>query len=380
MGSHTEKIAYFIACGAALQVAESMIPHPVPGVRLGLANMMTLLALNSMGAGMAFRVAFLRPIVSSLILGSLLGPSFFMSLSGSVAAFLTMWFTRALFRTYISNYGVSILGAVSHNLAQLIIAYFFLIRHPGVFVFLPVLLLSALFSGYFTGWCVSYVVNKNRPEQDLWQGGVNAPGIAETTVIAGTTEMTGINIEKGSGRTLLKIFLALPTIVIVSLVSGLRPFIYSSLWLVFLIAAFKVPVKRLRGSMAFLWVLVFASLVSHVLMTPGTEIFRMGFLRITTQGLENGGIASFRIVLITISAGVLLWSTGTDELLSGLLKFFSPLRRGGVPVEKIFYVIGLAIVLFPSVLQKVRGTKPISIHSILDSIHRDCHAPFGRSQ
>ena len=359
MDSHTKKIAYFIACGSALQVAESLIPHPVPGVRLGLANITTLLALNSMCTGAVFQISILRPLVSSLILGSFLSPSFVMSLSGSVVSFLTMWLAITLFKGYLSNYGISILGAVFHNLVQLAVAYFFLIRHPGVFVFLPILLLSALFSGYFTGWAVNYVIKKKCHEPDEQEENVSAPEIP------GIME---INHQKASGRTLLKITLVLLTIVCLSVISGLRSFIYSSVWLVFLIVVYRVPVKRLLNNLTFLWALVFASLVSHVLMTPGTEVLRMGFLRITTQGLENGIIACSRIVLITVSAGVLLWSTPTDELLSGLLKFFSPLRHVGLQMEKMFHIVGLAIVLFPSVLQKVRSARPVSVKSVLDSI------------
>ncbi|MDI6641894.1 MAG: Gx transporter family protein, partial [Elusimicrobiota bacterium] len=85
------KISYLIACGIVLQVGESLFPHPIPGVRLGLANISTLLALNFFGFSAGFYVALMRPLIGSLFLGSFLSPAFILSFSGSVVSCFVMW-------------------------------------------------------------------------------------------------------------------------------------------------------------------------------------------------------------------------------------------------------------------------------------------------
>ena len=118
--NNTIFLAIFIATAAAVNIAESLIPHPV-GLKLGLANMVTLIGLVSMGRKFAFKVAIGRVILSSILLGTFLTPTFYLSFSGALVACVSM---ILLYRPLgkISLVGVSVVGAVMHNMAQLALA------------------------------------------------------------------------------------------------------------------------------------------------------------------------------------------------------------------------------------------------------------------
>lgn len=155
-------IGLLAAGGAALQALEGFLPQPVPGVKPGIANVMTLLALYGWGPGAALEVAAIRSVLGGLALGTLLTPSFLLSLSGGLSAALVM---GGLVRAGLADQtgdpgrssfllgivGVSLAGASAHVVAQVGLVYALLVTHAGVFLVLPALLLSALATGLLTG-------------------------------------------------------------------------------------------------------------------------------------------------------------------------------------------------------------------------------------
>ena len=166
-------ISVLIALASTLQIGESLFPHPLPWLRLGLANMITLTSLVIFGYAIAFQVAVLRTILSSFLLGTFFTPGFFLSFSGALVSALVMGGIYSLGKTGKSNpssqsffgfsiIGVSILGAVSHNLTQLFVAYLFLIRHKGVFLMLPFLIVAAVVTGFITGYGANYLIREMR--------------------------------------------------------------------------------------------------------------------------------------------------------------------------------------------------------------------------
>jgi len=86
------KIALLVAISCVLQISESLIPHPIPGLRLGMANMVTLVALVVLGFRPALEIAIFRTILSSIIMGTFMSPTFVLSLSGALISTLVMGF------------------------------------------------------------------------------------------------------------------------------------------------------------------------------------------------------------------------------------------------------------------------------------------------
>lgn len=141
--------ALLVAAAMALSYVERFIPLnlvvPLPGVKLGLANIVTMFALYFLRKRQAFTVLVLRCFLGSLF-GGLSGLA--MSLTGGVLAFWTMALAKKL--PLFSVYGVSILGAAAHNLGQ-VLAASVMMGSVYTFYYLPFLLLTALATGTITG-------------------------------------------------------------------------------------------------------------------------------------------------------------------------------------------------------------------------------------
>lgn len=154
----TARIGLLVAMAAILSALETAIPNPMPWIRLGLANLATILALKWWGIREAFLIVVLRVFLSSLILGRLFQITFWLSFSGSIAACLGMWLIFRCFEKYFSLIGVSIFGALCHNITQIAVAYFLFIRQPALFSLIPLLLVSSLLSGLVIG-IVAHIVS-----------------------------------------------------------------------------------------------------------------------------------------------------------------------------------------------------------------------------
>lgn len=150
-----------IAMGVAMHVVESLfvLPLPVPGVKLGLANIATVLALYLFGVRDGLLVAVSRVFLGSLLGGVFLSPAFFMALGGSLCSTLTM----GVFMRWscFSVIGVCIAGAAAHNCGQLLAALV-LLKNSAVVYYLPLLLAAALPTGLFTGFAMQSLFKKLR--------------------------------------------------------------------------------------------------------------------------------------------------------------------------------------------------------------------------
>ena len=140
-----------IALSMALHAAESMLPllMPMPGIKLGLANIVTVICLSIFNRRDTFKIVILRVLLVGLVAGSLLTPSFWISGSGAVLSFLVM--AAASSFPKFSIVGVSLLGAVAHNIGQLLMVSL-LMGSQAVFYYLPWLLIWAVPMGLLTGF------------------------------------------------------------------------------------------------------------------------------------------------------------------------------------------------------------------------------------
>lgn len=142
--------AALVALALALSYMERMIPLglliPLPGVKLGFANIVTVLALYGLGSATAFSVLVVRCVLGSMFGGGVSGLMF--SLTGGILAMAVMALAR--YAKPLSIYGVSILGAAAHNAGQ-VLAAMVMMKSPAVLAYLPPLLLVGLFTGFLTG-------------------------------------------------------------------------------------------------------------------------------------------------------------------------------------------------------------------------------------
>ncbi len=141
-------------------IIEAQIPPivPIPAVKLGLANTINLIALYMLGRKQSFIILILRIVLSSIFIGNMTG--FLYSVSGGIVCFLFMSFI-ILFIKEDRMWITSEFGAIGHNIGQ-IAAAVFITRTPQVILYLPVLMLSAVITGFFTGITAQTVTRRLR--------------------------------------------------------------------------------------------------------------------------------------------------------------------------------------------------------------------------
>jgi heptaprenyl diphosphate synthase len=145
------RVAKLTAFAIGLHMIEAAFPSPLPGVKPGIANIITLYVLKRYGMGTAVWVSLLRVFASSLLLGQFLTPTFLLSLSGATLSLLVLALANQLPTRYFSVISLSILAAFAHIAGQLIIVRLLLIPHAGVAVLIPIFAFAALFFGVING-------------------------------------------------------------------------------------------------------------------------------------------------------------------------------------------------------------------------------------
>ena len=160
------RLAVLIAVAATLQIAEGMIPKPLPWLRLGLANGVTLLVIVRLGAGAALGVTAVRVVMGGLVLGTFGGPAFALSAAGSGAAWLVMAAAWRGLTPPLSLLGVSVLGSAAHVAGQLAALGALLGVGRGVLALAPVLAATAVPLGLVTG-AVILAVHRRLPPWEI---------------------------------------------------------------------------------------------------------------------------------------------------------------------------------------------------------------------
>ncbi|MCX7884966.1 MAG: Gx transporter family protein [Caloramator sp.] len=151
-------ISILVAQSLVLYIIETMIPVPfiTPGAKLGLANIITVISLYSLNFFDTFFVIILRIILSTFLTGSL--SSFFFSLSGGILSLLVMFVLKKFGKENVSIIGVSIMGSVSHNIGQILVASI-TVQNIRIIAYLPVLMIAGIGTGIFVGITSKFLLN-----------------------------------------------------------------------------------------------------------------------------------------------------------------------------------------------------------------------------
>lgn len=141
--------AVLISLALALSYMERFIPLqmviPLPGIKLGLANIVTLIAIYYLDLKSAYAIVFIRCLMGAIFGGGVSGLLF--SLTGGLISLTVMLLAKKM--PCFSIFGVSVLGAATHNIGQ-ILAAMLLMQSVYIGAYLPYLLIVALFTGYAT--------------------------------------------------------------------------------------------------------------------------------------------------------------------------------------------------------------------------------------
>ena len=140
-----------IALAFVLSYLESLIPIAavgffVPGMKIGLANIVVMVALYTLGYKDALILSVVRVILVGFTFGNVV--SMWYSLAGSLMSFIIMAALKKM--DYFSMIPVSVAGGIFHNIGQVCIAMF-LMENAGVWAYMPVLFVSGVITGFFIG-------------------------------------------------------------------------------------------------------------------------------------------------------------------------------------------------------------------------------------
>jgi heptaprenyl diphosphate synthase len=144
-------VARMAAVALGLTILESAIPSPLPGVKPGLANIVTLIVLARYGWRAAVWVSLLRVLAGSLLFGNFLAPGFFLSLSGAVCSLVVLAFAQHLPSRWFGPVSHSIYAAFAHIAGQMLVVYLWLIPHAGIAYLIPIFATAALVFGTVNG-------------------------------------------------------------------------------------------------------------------------------------------------------------------------------------------------------------------------------------
>lgn len=152
--------ALLSAIALTIFMVEAQIPPvvPIPGVKLGLANIVTVYAVFALGGWEAAAILTVRVILGAVFSGQLMA-LMYSAAGGALALLLTILLKKVLTEKQIWAAGV--FGAIAHNIGQIAVAIA-ITRTPGLLAYLPVLMVSGIIAGLFTGFAAQAVVNRMR--------------------------------------------------------------------------------------------------------------------------------------------------------------------------------------------------------------------------
>ena len=152
------RIAWLTALAITIHIMESALPAPLPGLKPGLANVITIIVLLQFGWSSAAWVSLLRVLCGSLLLGTFLTPTFVLSLGGALCSIGVLWLAIRLPGRGFGPVGYSLLAALAHMSGQFVLAWMLFIPHAALWRLFPVLLTAALLFGIVSGIIAGAVV------------------------------------------------------------------------------------------------------------------------------------------------------------------------------------------------------------------------------
>ena len=152
------KAALLTACALILFTVEAQLPSPVPipGIKLGLANIITVYAMFALGPADTLGILLARVFLGSVFSGQM--STLLYSLSGGLLCYLAMLGLRRIL-TEKQIWVCGVIGGVCHNIGQLLTAIA-VFQSASVLIYLPLLMLSGILTGLFTGLCAQLLLGR----------------------------------------------------------------------------------------------------------------------------------------------------------------------------------------------------------------------------
>ncbi|MDJ0781667.1 MAG: Gx transporter family protein [Desulfosarcinaceae bacterium] len=348
------KIPFLVATASILQISESMLPHPVPGLRFGLANIIALILLVQYGFKPALLVTLLRTVVSSFVLGTFLSPGFILSFCAGGASITVLGLCHGLSARVrwlpISPIGLGILGAFVHNMVQLGLAYLLLLRHPGIFFLVPWLSFGSVVLGALSGALAVGVLDRLTADGcEAPRGSQSAPPLQERVYQPALSWLHRCSPT-------LKIAAVLALTLTTVLVENLA--LYGVLFAIILLL---IPSAALRYRRVFqvlnrLWFIILGAFLLPLYFNPGSLVLiDTGLFALHREAVIRACVFAGRIILLALVSHLVAQTTRAEEFTRGIQFYLKPFRRLGLQHVVIAETLSRSLTLLPAVWTEVRS-------------------------
>ncbi len=405
MGTHSKKgqleqlrvqrlarASLLAAVALILSYIETMIPLPValPGVKLGLANIVVVVALFALDAPTACVVAAVKVLASGFLFGSPMMLAY--SLGGMALALAAMLLLRLV--SGISMVVVSMASAICHNVGQIAVACLML-STPAVFLSLPPLAVAACITGTLTG-AVAQGVLASVQQGGCPQGSAGSSLLsklasrererAEARRRKGSEEMAarsrktsfgrckakGSSVRGSAGATSAgsfgvyrkgeslahrldpraKLVFTLLFFIVAFVAQGPMLGAVVALTVASLIASGMGPASALGMLRPFKWLVLFVAVWDAFFTTGGEVVFRAGTLLVTSGGLLFAGESVLRFCCMLLGTSALMRTTTPTQLTDGFAGLLAPLSRLGARVDNAALALGLTFRFIPTLAEE----------------------------
>ena len=158
------QMAMLTAIALTIFMVEAQIPAlvPVPGVKLGLSNIVTVFAVFAMGPREAAAILFARVFLGAIFAGNF-STIFYSAAGGALAILVTIFLRKILTEKQLWVAGV--MGAIAHSIGQMAMAIA-ITQTVGLVSYLPMMIICSIITGLFTGLCAQFLLNRG---ETLWK-------------------------------------------------------------------------------------------------------------------------------------------------------------------------------------------------------------------
>ncbi|MFA6222952.1 MAG: Gx transporter family protein [Desulfomonilaceae bacterium] len=163
MSDRTQKLsqlAMLLALATAIHSLEALVPFTVGWFRFGFANIIGLATLYIFGFKDAALLTIGRILLGGLISGQFGSPGFFLAAAGGISSICVMAVAYHFGERFLSEVGVSVLGAVTHNMAQLWVAYAMLVKNESILLLAPIMIFAAIVTGIMNGLAAKFLIKR----------------------------------------------------------------------------------------------------------------------------------------------------------------------------------------------------------------------------
>lgn len=345
------KVGMLAALAIILGYLETFVPLPIPGVKLGLANIAILIALAQHDVSGAFGIATIKVLASGLLFGSPIMMAY--SAVGTLLAFVVMAPLSQMRGMHLAM--ASVVGAMAHEVGQLVVAML-LLGTPLVWYSAPVLLVAGCVTGGLCGMVAARTVellDNGRATADVQTQVPTDPSEEAGDLVALPQRGPASNDARIGARVLLVGFLVF-CVLVLRITSALSLGVALGCAIVACVVG-RVRMRDVALALRPMLFMLVITLVAQVASNQtGATLATLGPIRITQEALVATGTMMLRLLALTVASLSVMYLASVDELVDAIDWLVGPLRLLGVRTAGFMLALKTALEFVPRLAATIR--------------------------